>query len=64
MANENIIAPGHPHALVAIQDIEQSYGRNRVLNSLSFSLERGQIGCLLGASGCGKTTVLRCIAGF
>ena len=64
MANENIIAAGHPHALVAIQGIEQSYGRNRVLKSLSFSLERGQIGCLLGASGCGKTTVLRCIAGF
>ena len=64
MANENRVAPGHPHALVAIQNIEQSYGRNRVLKSLSFSLERGQIGCLLGASGCGKTTVLRCIAGF
>ena len=31
---------------------------------LSLSLARGQIGCLLGASGCGKTTVLRAIAGF
>ncbi len=64
MANENIIGPGRPHALVAIEGIEQSYGANRVLNGLSFALERGQIGCLLGASGCGKTTVLRCIAGF
>ena len=64
MANENIVRPGHPPALVAIQGIEQSYGTNRILNRLSFALERGQIGCLLGASGCGKTTVLRCIAGF
>ena len=64
MANENITGLGHPHALVAIQGIEQSYGTNRVLNGLSFALERGRIGCLLGASGCGKTTVLRCIAGF
>jgi iron(III) transport system ATP-binding protein len=35
-----------------------------VLDDLSLTLERGQIGCLLGASGCGKTTVLRAIAGF
>ena len=49
---------------VAIEAIEHAYGANRVLQGLSFALERGQIGCLLGASGCGKTTVLRCIAGF
>src|SRR3546814_5827994 len=29
-----------------------------------FRSEKGGIGCLLGASGCGKTTVLRAIAGF
>jgi len=35
-----------------------------VVDALSLQLERGHIGCLLGASGCGKTTVLRAIAGF
>ena len=35
-----------------------------VINRLSLQLERGEIGCLLGASGCGKTTILRAIAGF
>jgi iron(III) transport system ATP-binding protein len=35
-----------------------------VVQSLSLSLEKGGIGCMLGASGCGKTTVLRAIAGF
>ncbi len=56
--------PDQQRPLLAVQGIEQSYGELRVLNRLSFALERGQIACLLGASGCGKTTVLRCIAGF
>lgn len=39
-------------------------GMNVVVDGVSLMLERGGIGCLLGASGCGKTTVLRAIAGF
>ena len=39
-------------------------GLHVVVDGLSLSLQAGQIGCLLGASGCGKTTVLRTVAGF
>ncbi len=39
-------------------------GRRAVLRELSLNLESGQIACLLGSSGCGKTSVLRAIAGF
>jgi iron(III) transport system ATP-binding protein len=39
-------------------------GARTVVDQLSLSLARGEIGCLLGASGCGKSTVLRAIAGF
>ncbi len=39
-------------------------GTRVVVDGLSLSLAEGDIGCLLGASGCGKTTVLRAIAGF
>ncbi|AHV93801.1 ABC transporter ATP-binding protein [Bordetella holmesii] len=39
-------------------------GIKRVVDDLSLSLAADQIGCLLGESGCGKTTVLRAIAGF
>ena len=35
-----------------------------VVTDLNLALRRGHIGCLLGASGCGKTTILRAIAGF
>ncbi len=39
-------------------------GRRDVVQNFSLNLEQGHIGCLLGASGCGKTTILRAVAGF
>lgn len=36
----------------------------KVVQDLSLTLAAGEIGCLLGASGCGKSTVLRAVAGF
>jgi len=50
--------------LLAINALRHAYGSNEVIKGLSLTLNKGTIGCLLGASGCGKTTVLRCIAGF
>jgi len=50
--------------LLAISGLRHAYGSNEVIKGLSLTLNKGTIGCLLGASGCGKTTVLRCIAGF
>lgn len=51
-----------------LEDIRVGYpaaaGWHVVVDGLSLALARGEIGCLLGASGCGKTTVLRAIAGF
>jgi iron(III) transport system ATP-binding protein len=47
-----------------LRGISQAYGRHQVVRELSLQLEAGQIGCLLGESGCGKTSVLRTIAGF
>jgi len=50
--------------LLHLENVSHAYGRQAVVEDLSISLEEGEIGCLLGASGCGKTTVLRLIAGF
>jgi iron(III) transport system ATP-binding protein len=35
-----------------------------VVDGLALALERGEIGCVVGSSGCGKTTLLRAVAGF
>lgn len=43
---------------------ESRNGYRAVVDDLSLTLEQGAIGCLLGSSGCGKTTILRAIAGF
>lgn len=50
--------------ILQVSNISKAYNGNCVIKALSFNLEKGSIGCLLGASGSGKTTVLRCIAGF
>ncbi len=50
--------------ILEINAISKEYNGDCVVSNLSFTLEKGKIGCLLGESGCGKTTVLRCIAGF
>lgn len=50
--------------ILEVANISKAYSGQCVINALSFSLEKGTIGCLLGESGCGKTTALRCVAGF
>ncbi len=51
-------------SLLVLDHVSHAYRQHAVVKDLSFVLNPGEIGCLLGASGCGKTTVLRLIAGF
>jgi len=50
--------------ILEVDRVSHAYGKQVVVRDLSFTLVRGQIACLLGSSGCGKTTMLRLIAGF
>ncbi|KAA2235542.1 ABC transporter ATP-binding protein [Salinarimonas soli] len=47
-----------------LQSVTARYGTTKVLEDLSLAVGAGELVSLLGASGCGKTTTLRLIAGF
>jgi len=49
---------------LTVQNLTAHYGATKVLEDLSLSVGKGELVSLLGASGCGKTTTLRLIAGF
>ena len=50
--------------ILEINGLNKSYGEQKVLDDLSFSVEEGEVLVILGPSGCGKSTLLRCINGL
>ncbi len=48
-------------AIVEIRNIHKKFGALEVLKGVDFSVEQGQVVCLIGRSGSGKSTLLRCI---
>ncbi len=53
-----------PAASLVVENLRQVYGTRVAVDNVSWSAEPGQTVCLLGHSGCGKTTLLRLIAGI
>ena len=47
--------------MLKVTNLYKSFGSQKVLNNISFELETGEIMCLRGKSGAGKTTLIRCI---
>jgi phospholipid/cholesterol/gamma-HCH transport system ATP-binding protein len=53
----------NPDALVELRDIRFGYGERVILDGITLTVPRGKVTALMGASGGGKTTVLRLIGG-
>lgn len=56
-------SPAHSDALVELHDVRFGYGERVILDGITLTIPRGKVTALMGASGGGKTTVLRLIGG-
>ena len=50
--------------IISVRDLHVAYGANEVLKGIDLTIAPGSFVALLGASGCGKTTLLRTLSGF
>lgn len=50
--------------LIRLEHVTKSFGTQKVLDDLSFTVNEGEFLTVIGRSGCGKTTMLRMINGL
>lgn len=50
--------------MIKLENVRKNYNSVRVLNNISFTAQKGEIVAIIGHSGCGKTTLLKCINGL
>jgi spermidine/putrescine ABC transporter ATP-binding subunit len=53
-----------PDSIISISSVTKRFGPVSAVDNISFDIHRGEFFSLLGSSGCGKTTLLRMLAGF
>lgn len=50
-----------PDNIITVKGLKKDFGENSVLKDISFSVNAGDVTCVIGSSGSGKSTMLRCI---
>ena len=59
LSNRPVIEPGHP--LIEIEDLHKSFGALQVLKGITTTILKGEVVVIIGPSGGGKSTFLRCL---
>ena len=47
-----------------IKDLSKSFGKNKVLDGINLSVEKGHVLGLMGENGAGKSTMMKCLFGI
>ena len=47
--------------IIEVKHLSKSFGDHKVLRDIDFSVNKGEVVCIIGSSGSGKSTLLRCI---
>ena len=47
--------------IITIKNLHKSFGENNILNGINFSIDKGDVSCIIGTSGSGKSKFLRSI---
>lgn len=49
---------------IIVENIDKSYGEQKIFKNFSYTFREGMATCIMGASGCGKTTLFRMLLGL
>jgi len=58
---ENKVGVMKPQKVLSIKNLVKYFGKRKILKDISFDVFQGDVICIIGASGSGKSTMLRCI---